>query len=53
MPDQRGRLAGALFVFPAACGFSAQAVIIKLAYAYGVAPATPMIGIFFRTLSPF
>jgi hypothetical protein len=53
MPDQRGRLAGALFVFPAACGFSAQAVIIKLAYAYGVAPATAMIGIFFRTLSPF
>jgi hypothetical protein len=53
VPDQRGRLAGALFVFPTARGFSARAVIIKLAYAYGVAPAMAMIGTFLRTLSPF
>jgi drug/metabolite transporter (DMT)-like permease len=40
VPDQRGRVAGAACVFLAACGFSAKSVIIKLAYAYDVAPAT-------------
>jgi drug/metabolite transporter (DMT)-like permease len=39
-PGQRGRLAGALFVFLAACGFSTKSILIKLAYAYGVAPST-------------
>jgi drug/metabolite transporter (DMT)-like permease len=40
MTDSRARLTGALLVFLAACGFSTKSILIKLAYAYGVAPAT-------------
>jgi drug/metabolite transporter (DMT)-like permease len=36
----QAQLAGALFVFLAACFFAAKSVLIKLAYRYGVAPAT-------------
>jgi drug/metabolite transporter (DMT)-like permease len=40
MSEPRARLTGALLVFLAACGFSTKSILIKLAYAYAVAPAT-------------